>query len=368
MPARVGHVTPWGVHCGIAKHLSYWLPFAASRRPQFILAEYPPWWHTTATEWNTCPSIRCWKRSQPDNLQVPCKVAVEQAVRIMHWQWDPSFFPWTAIQEYEPWAQAAGMKTVVTAHTLHDVDEFTWVNKAILKIADVIAAGTPGLVAALTDYAARFCIPLKSPIRLISLPVPEISPALCTLRSALCAPVILTWGFIGSGKGHLAILDAVRRIRQEYAPGAIYRVAGRAMTGEQRNTVAALFDAASDEPGLLDLREGWLDDEEVFSLCREASVVALNHIHRHESSSGTVALSVASGTPVVVSDSPMFSGYAETGAVKVADPGPDGFVDAILDLLTKPDQLDRGRERMMQRISSPVVASQYEAIYQELST
>ena len=367
MSARVGHVTPWGVHCGVAKHLSYWLPEAAAHRPHFVLAEYPPWWHSSVAEWNTCPSIRCWKRSQPDNLHTPCQIALEQGMKILHWQWDPSFFPWTAITEYETWAQNAGIRTVVTAHTLHDLDEFTWVNKAVLKMADAVAAGTPGLVAALTDYAARFCIPLKSPIRLIPLPVPEMGSSIVRRPSSVVNPVVLTWGFLGAGKGHLAILDAVRELRA-YAPGAIYRVAGRAMTGEQRNTVDSLLSASADDPGLLDLREGWLDDEEILSLCREADAIALNHVWRNQSSSGTVALSVASGTPVVVSDSPMFSGYAESGAVKVAAPGPNGFLDALLDVLTKPDQLAAGRAEMMKRIAAPVVASQYEAIYQELES
>jgi len=368
MTARVGHVTPWGVHCGIAKHLSYWLPFAAARRPQFVLAEYPPWWHTAVMDWNTCGSIRCWKRSHPDNLKIPCRVALEQGINILHWQWDPSFFPWEAIKEYEAWAQAAGVKTVATIHTLHEEDEFTWVTKAVLGAVDIVAAGTPGLVDALTAYAGRFAIPLKSAIRYVPLPVPA-PPALNRVAqppSAVKGPVILTWGFLGTGKGHLAILDAVRRIRRDYAPGAVYRVAGRAMTGEQKNNVDTLLKAANGCPGLLDLQERWFSDEEIAALCREADVIALNHVYQHQSSSGTVALSVASGTPVVVSDSPMFSGYAEADAVKVAQDGPDGFHDALLDVLTKPDQLDAGREWMMRRIAAPTVADQYESIYQEL--
>lgn len=366
MSARVGHVTPWGVHCGIAKHLSYWLHYAAARRPHFVLAEYPPWWHTTTMNWNTCPSIRCWKRSQPDNLRVVQKVAIEQGVKIIHWQWDPSFFPWEAVKEHEQWARDSGIKTVVTIHTLHEDDEFTWVTKAVLAAVDMIAAGTPGLVAGLTDYAARFAIPLKSPVRYVPLAVPFRPDHVAQPPSAVEGPVILTWGFLGTGKGHMAILEAVRRLRREYAPNAVYRVIGRAMTGEQKNNVAALLRAASAEEGLLDLQERWFTDDEVAAHCRAADVIALNHVFRHQSSSGTVALSVASGTPVVVSDSPMFCGYAESGAVKVAAPGIDGMTEALLDVLTKPDQLAAGRETMMRIIAAEAVASQYEVIYQEL--
>lgn len=369
MSATVAHVTPWGVHCGIAKHLSYWIPH--QRRPGVICAERVPFWHTVTEDWNTFPSARCWSRSTRDALFNATARAREYNARIIHLQWDPSFFPFDALTEYARVAAAQNLRTVVTAHTLVDDGQFTWENKAVLRLADQIAVGTPGMVKAFTEYAAQFAIPLKRPVRWVPLAVPNVYA-----RSALSdpapagesnGPLILTWGFLGGIKGHLEICEAVRLLRR-YAPAARLMIAGRAMTGEQRENLQRLQALAASAPDMICVREGFLSDAEVYDLCRSASCVVLNHQVRHNSSSGTVALSVASGAPVVVSDSPMFGGYAEAHAVKVAEPGPDGLADAILDVLTDESQLDAGRAEMMKRAAAPAVAAEYESIYQELET
>lgn len=354
------------MHCGIAKHLSYWLP--ELRRPAVICAEHPPYWHSSVvSDWNTFPTERCWRRGAADALQSACAFAEAQDARIIHLQWDPSFFPLSAMLGYSEWAATRNVRTVVTAHTLMDDDQFVWENKQILCLADQFVVGTPAMVKAFTDYATRFGIRLRRPIRWIPLSAPHVAQPPPVAADPLSGPIILTWGFLGGFKGHAEVLDAVRLIRS-FAPGARYVVVGRAMTGEQRNNMESLRQQSERDPGLLEVREGFLGDDEIIALCQSADCIVLNHQVRHISSSGTVVVSVASGTPVVVNDSPMFSGYIESGAVRVAAPGPAGIADAILDVLSDGHSLIAGRSEMIARTTPEAVAAQYEQVYSELES
>jgi len=364
MPKSVAHVTTWGVHCGVAKHLSYWLPHV--RRPGVICAEHPPSWHSSIENWNTLPSVRCWRRGSADGLMAAALVAEEHNAGIIHLQWDPSFFSFDAICQYREWAAARGIRTVITAHVLLDIPVYTWETKAVLTMADQFVVGTPAMVEAFHEYSARFSLPLKRPVRWVPLAAPEMPDDQPAPYDGSPGPLILVWGFLGGLKGHAETVEAVRRLR-EFAPTAHLLIAGRAITGEQRQNVDRLRLLAKADPDLLEVREGFMADDDLYALCRSADCIVLNHQWKHPSSSGTIAISVASGTHVVVSQSLMFSGYVEAGAVKAVDaPGPDGLVDAILDILTAEHQLDSGRAEMMARIAAPAVAAQYESIYNEI--
>lgn len=352
------HVSPWGVHCGIAKHLSYWLPHL--RVPSAICAEIKPAWHKVVETWGDVPCTRAWTRGSAHALADVAAMADSLGANIVHWQWDPSFFPFRAMEEYERWVLKTGTRTVVTAHVLYDDDLFTWENKKMLTLADQLVVGTPHMVNAFAEYAERYQVRLYADPRCVCLPAPRI-PGLATRRSKRRGVHIGTWGFTGGHKGHAEIADAVQMLSDSGTP-AKYIVAGRALTGEQRETVERLRNRPN-----VEVREGFLTDEQVYKFCRSLDCVVLNHRCHRPSSSGTVALSVASGTPVVVSESPMFSGYSDTAAVKVASPGAEGIAAAIAAVLRDPTQLDSGRKTMLKRNDPAAVARQYEDIYSEVA-
>ena len=356
MKAVVAHVTPWGVHCGIAKHLSYWLPHVPPDRPMHILGEKPPHYYGEVEDWPGPPVTRCWVRGKGHELGSIRAAAEACGAGIVHWQFDPSFFPHKFMAEYAEWAGALGIKTVTTAHTLEDTQCFTWSNKALLRCVDALIVGTPGMQKAWQDYAARFHIPLRRAVEVIPLPAPPVPPY--TGRKLTPGPVVLTWGMLGKGKGHGEVLDAVLLLRAQGHPKARYLVVGQAITGEQRQNVDALRARAAEHPGVLEIREGYLTEDELYGLCQSCHVIALNHQWQHQSSSGTVALSVASGVPVVTSASPMFDGYE--GAVLTAQWGPEGWREALEAALVN-KQLNR--DDIMRRISPETVAGQYEEVY-----
>ena len=360
----IGHVTTWGIHCGLAKHLSYWLPHLPPERHSVMLAEEPPHWYPPAEDWPGPAVVRCWKRGQVDVFADIKKAVDEFGVTILHLQWDPSFFPWRATMDLEELAAKRGVKIVITAHVL--VEPPLWVREtnAVLRSADQVVAGTPALTEALMGRAAQFHFRPVRPIRTVPLPVPEMPPRPETRQGG--GPFVLTWGLLGAGKGHVRIYHACRMLRERGHSGIRYAVMGHAVTREQEGRAAELEALIAQDGDMLSLKRGFASDAEIAEACYAASVIVLGHNWTRYSSSGTVAISVASGTPVVVSESPMFSGYVEEGAVRVCDGTPEGIADAIVWAVKNHALLAAGRDLVMPRITGQAVARQYEMIYQDL--
>ena len=164
----VGHITTWGMHCGIAKHLSYWLP--ELRRPSLIYAEDSPPWYTQREEWGPWPQPRVWRRGEKGALTSVVKRAAADGIGILHLQWDPGFFSWQDMNDAKTQLDLHEIKLLVTAHCLMDDRPWTFANKAMFRAADRLAVGTPAMVEAFTNYANRFSIMLKKPVAHVPLP------------------------------------------------------------------------------------------------------------------------------------------------------------------------------------------------------
>jgi len=366
----VAHVTPWGVHCGVAKHFSYWLGALPAARRSVILAEDPPDGYGEPESWGDWPVRRCWQRYKPEAMDQICAAIEETGARLVHWQWLPDLFVYKALLGYEEFARYRGIRTVATVHTLLTDPEspFLWQDKWIGRVADVLCAGTPGLCAAVEQFDIQHQQFLRRPpVRYVPLAAPICRATNHRPRTG-GRPRILTWGFFGARKRCEIIIEAVARLRSQGFPHAEYWIMGQVLTGEQRQSFEALQALAEQHPGLVHIREGFRTDDEIYEMCADADVIALNHEWPYESSSGTVALSVASRTPVVVSDSAMFAGYVEPGAVLVAGDTPETWARVLAIAVRNPLATAPGRRIMRRRTSPANVAARYESIYQELES
>lgn len=120
-PLRVGMVTTWGTHCGIATYAEELVP-ALERHlehPVAILAEAGPG-TMLRREGDARPAEACWSRYRPQGNAA----AIEQVIRrhqltVLHIQHEFGLWPNdTALQETIRAAQAAGARVVVTLHTV----------------------------------------------------------------------------------------------------------------------------------------------------------------------------------------------------------------------------------------------------------
>lgn len=360
----IGHVTPWGVPCGIGKHLSYWI--GALKRPQIILAEHPPRWQPPAEEWpGPHVVIRCWRRGDPGGFDGVQAAAEEAGVKLLCIQYDPTFWHHRAICGLSDWAKDVGIRLVFRWHIISPGKGFIWQNKAILRAADALIVGTPAMQRVLQEFADSYHIRLNAEIAVIPLSAPSLN-GIPDRPARPEGPLILTWGMLGHFKGHAETFEAVKLLRANGYPKARYVICGQAFTGEQRLNVERLSKLAAEAPELLELRLGFIAEKELLSLCQTADCIVLNHQTDHYSSSGTIVLSVASGSPVVVSNSPMFSGFSDRGLAIPTDGSAGGIAAGIQTALRESDALRARAFGASYGFSPEAIAAMNERIFSSL--
>lgn len=357
----VAHVTSWGIPCGIARHLSYWLPCIGSEWRVKILASVPPYWYSKPHHSWGADVTRCWERGQSGALN-GIKAEVQRcSASVVHFQFDPTWFDWKELSAFCSWARSHGVHTVATTHIVKDDDAWVYQNKQLCRDFDCIVGGTPGMAQAWRDIAAKFSIPLRGPVEYVPLAVPPVPAG---LRSSDNHDV-LTWGMLGHGKGHTAVWEAVKSLSGKY-PDIRYRIIGAALTGEHRENLAELREIAKDSEGRMVIEERWPNEDEIYAECKRSAVIALAHVYPYQSSSGTVAISVASGTPVVAVESPMFDGY--DGAVEWARESNGGIAAAIDRVFQGKGATARAKaaDKAAAFANGSNVAHLYTAIYEKL--
>ena len=361
---RIAHVTPWGIRCGVARHLSYWLALANGDNEHLILASNPPHWYGNPEDWLDIPCIRCWERAQDDALTNVWREAQTFGADVIHLQYDAQFWHWTAIGPFLEQAHRAGVPVVATAHVLHDLTEnFTRANCALLESVDLLVVGTPAMREAFENYAKQFHFSMRRPVLEIPLAVP--TPPTGTVAKEALGPTVVSFGFLGGHKGHDGVIEGVRQMRSRGYPDARYIVAGDAFTGEQRQTLEALRAHEKATPGMVIARAGFMTEDEIYRLCQGADLVVFNHRLNYRSSSGTVLFGITSGTPVVVADVPMLtSGF--DGVVWPVGDGPEDWSTAMVRALGAGDVRAEVQAAAAKRLAAPVVAAQYEAVYRKL--
>ena len=357
----IGHITTWGVQCGIAKHLSYWLSFVHHPERHIIFSEFPPVWLPSCDSFPSLSVIRCWKRGSGMGLTSVIG-SIDPSIKVLHVQFDPSFFSFDDIRSFNILSSQLGVKKVFTFHSIPEWPLFAKEIHEVLREADVVVVGTPAMEEALVKRCGEHHIPAKR-IVLIPLPAPFVPSAVAVAdgkkEKGPGFPELLMWGFPSCYKREFEVLKQVELLLKEF-PSLHCLVVGSAITKEHENTLAQML-AFSERRPWLEVRNEWLGDEELTRLCRKADCIILNHANQWPSSSGTVGVSIASGTPVVISESLMFSGFEKAAISARSD-----FGSAVKTALKPCEERESEAKKAAERISPKRIAEVYEKLYSEL--
>jgi len=171
-----------------------------------------------------------------------------------------------------------------------------------------------------------------------------VTPPLAETQRIATAPVVLTWGLIGPGKGIERGLRAMAHLRDMH-PRPTYRVVGQthpkvfAREGEAYRT--RLLETAY-RLGVNDNTEfygEYLDRDALEQHIRAASVVLLPYDSTSQITSGVLAEAVASGIPVVATNFPHAAELLAGGAgIVVPHADPSAMARAVRWILTHPDE------------------------------
>ncbi|MBA2415540.1 MAG: glycosyltransferase [Geodermatophilaceae bacterium] len=190
-------------------------------------------------------------------------------------------------------------------------------------------------------------------------------------QPAGAAPVILTWGLLGEGKGIEWAIEAMAHLR-DLRPTPRYRVVGQTHPrvlerhGERYRDglVRRARQLGVDHSVQFDAR--YLDRAELHRMVQQADVVLLPYDSREQVTSGVLIEAVTAGKPVVSTGFPHACELLSSGAgLLVERQDPAGIAAALRRVLTEP-RLAAGMAAEASRIAPellwPAVADQYRQV------
>jgi glycosyltransferase involved in cell wall biosynthesis len=190
-------------------------------------------------------------------------------------------------------------------------------------------------------------------------------------RPVTHAPLVLTWGLLGPGKGVEWAIDGLPRLRR-LSPRPSYLVAGQThprVREHQGEAYRHMLQQRATALGVADMvrfDDSYVDEETLGRLIARADVVLLPYDSVEQVTSGVLVEAVAAGKPVVATAFPHAVELLSGGAGLVV-PHCDGAAigEALYRVLTEPGQALRMRAlaaRMAPMLDWPAVADHYLAL------
>ncbi len=356
---RIGFVSTWNSRCGIAEYTRYLVRSLPPGCEPHVFAE-----DATAVRADEEYVVRCWTPDGGVAGRKPEQLAAEiarKAVDVVSIQFNFGFFAPSALEYLIDRLHRARILTGVTLHSTSTerLDSLrTVLRKADLCIChrsvDLEKMREPEL--ARKTFLLRHGIPHGRHDR----------EALRQSRSYKHCFVISCFGFFLLPKGIHHLLQAfalarnVNPLLRLHLLNALYpdpqseRYAGQCLTFIQNRGLA----------GCVSITTDFLDDEAVIRSLACSDLVVLPYCHSSESSSAAVRLPIASMTPILCSDLPIFDEFADC-----VHRFPAGDVYAlantILRLSADPEELNKHRARQQaaaEALSWPAVAQEFAAL------
>jgi len=187
-------------------------------------------------------------------------------------------------------------------------------------------------------------------------------------RDQNAAPIVLTWGLLGEGKGIEWGISAMAQLRDLH-PAPRYHIVGEThpkvleRDGEvyRRGLEARARDLGVDDAVRFDAR--YLETSKLSRLVQEADVILLPYDSREQVTSGVLVEAVTAGKPVVSTGFPHAVELLSSGAgLLVERQNPDAIAAALRRVLTEPglaDDLAAEADRLSPQLLWSAVAQQY---------
>jgi glycosyltransferase involved in cell wall biosynthesis len=244
-----------------------------------------------------------------------------------------------------------------------------WANRLTLAGVDVVVANA-------RDYAETSPLLSRGLRKLEVIPPPiEVRPVLSSARDALLArlggssrrPIIGMAARLATEKGAEVLAQAMPLILERHPEATV------AYVGQYENVMGEEAYRARLEPLLSALKGRWcflgvLPDSQMSAFYSLCDVTVLPSLNRTESFGMVQVESMLCGTPVVASD---IDGVREpvrrTGMGLVVPPRQaHALAEAVLEILSRPEDFRRGQTLAEQEYSGTVTADRYEALFVRL--
>jgi O-antigen biosynthesis alpha-1,2-mannosyltransferase len=343
---RMGWVTTWNTRCGIATYSQHLLEGLAE--PFRVFAPYAD--RLEAEDEGYVE--RCWNAGETDDLE-GLENALDRAdIRTLVIQFNYGFFKLETLAAFIDRQLARHRMVVVTLHATRDPVHAP--HKQLALLAPVLVRCDRVLVHAVDDLNRLKALGVIGNVAV--LPHGLLATQAVARSSKSDEFTLASYGFFLPQKGLLALIEAVKRLREEGKRVRLIMVnaeypaeVSRALIQQAKESIAAWGLQNS-----VTLHSDFLPDEDSLALLREADLIVFPYQETGESASGAVRYGIASGRPVAVTDLPIFADVREA-VFTLGDSDPESLaagLSALMDqlqsgapeTLAKQQQMDHWRE------------------------
>ncbi|HLY17763.1 MAG TPA: glycosyltransferase [Bryobacteraceae bacterium] len=358
---HIGFISTWNTKCGIAEYTRYLAESLDQGNTYSILADRA----TMTVRPDTDNVSRCWNQSQepgqsPNEVPALVERIVHRGVDVVSLQYNFGFFPPALVEDLVDRLHARGVAVMITLHSTSHAN-FTKLIGALLR-ADAVIVHRQDDWTKLLDCGVQRAVMQNQGIY-----VPPNRPD--RSRASVSQPLAFTvacFGFFLPPKGIGELLQAFEAAIQ-VNPVLRLKLLNSLYPGTASATYAAACLRFAEERRLAERMQvytDFLNDDEILRELSNADLIVLPYTTSSESSSAAIRLPLASGTPILCSDLPLFDEFA--GVVhRYAANDVAALANRLCDLSTNAGELRRFADRqkaLVEELSWKRVAARFQAL------
>ena len=358
---HIGFISTWNTKCGIAEYTRYLAESLDGGTRYSVFADRA----TETVRPDTDNVFRCWTQSQePVQLRTEANALVrriaERGIDVVSLQYNFGFFSPSVVEYLVEQLHASGIAVMITLHATNhpNFGKLT----GVLARADTVIAHRQEDLAKLLDGGVERAVMQRQGIY-----VPQNQAG----RSAApgsrpLAFTVACFGFFLPPKGIRELLQAFEAAAQ-VNPVLRLKLVNSLYVGSASAAYAAECMRFAEERRLaqrMEICTDFLEQHEILQELSSADLIVLPYTTSTESSSAAIRLPLASGTPILCSDLPLFDEFQE---VVHRYPANDiaALAGRLCELSTDTVKLRRYTERqeaLVEELSWKRVAKRFQAL------
>ena len=358
---HIGFISTWNTKCGIAEYTRYLAESLDGGTRYSVFADRAP----EMVRPDTDNVFRCWTQSQEplrlrDEADALVEQIVERGVEVVSLQYNFGFFSPSVVEYLIGQLQASGIAVMVTLHATNHPN-FGKLTGALAR-ADAAIAHRQEDLAKLVEGGLERAVMQRQGIY-----VPRNKAARSAAPgSRALAFTVACFGFFLPPKGIRELLQAFEAAVQ-VNPALRLKLVNSLYAGSASAAYAASCMRFVEERRLAQRTEiytEFLEEDEILRELSSADLIVLPYTTSTESSSAAIRLPLASGTPILCSDLPLFDEFQE---VVHRYPANDiaALANRLCELSTDPAKLRRftgAQEALVEELSWKRVARRFQAL------
>jgi len=305
---HIGFISTWNTKCGIAEYTRYLAESLDTGTKYSVFADRA----TETVRPDTDNVFRCWAQSQePVQSQGAAnellRLIAERGIDVVSLQYNFGFLPSRVVEYLVERLHAAGIAVMITLHSTNH-PSFGNLTRALAR-ADAAIVHRQEEFVRLLDCGVECAVMQRQGIYVPQDKAGRRAPS----GSRPLAFTVACFGFFLPPKGIRELLQAFEAAVR-VNPVLRLKLVNSLYPGSASATYAASCMRFAEERGLAQRTEictDFLEQDEILKQLSSADLIVLPYTMSTESSSAAIRLPLASGTPILCSDLPLFDEFQE---------------------------------------------------------